>query len=313
MSPAAIILSVTKDLLSAISHQLSAKPCGGGALARATRHKSDMAELSFDNSEAVLALLAEQLAEAPLYSQVTYIDTSNTSNLPETIKLFCEDCKKDTNWETYLSFCKTGFSNKEYKCRNCKRRSIVYHYYWAPVSGDERRSLFFKIGQWPALEERIPGELKKNLGRSSLSLYYRALRCRNQNLGLGSLVYLRRVVEDKINTILDMIAEEASLIGFAKEDVAKVAEIKARGLFKDKIDLASVILPPSLRPGGHNPIDALHDLVSEGIHRLSEDECIQVFDKVRAVLEYLFREIDTRRRSAAEYAASVAKLASARK
>jgi hypothetical protein len=77
--------------------------------------------------------------------------------------------------------------------------------------------------------------------------------------------------------------------------------------------LAVAILPPSLRPGGHNPIDALHDLVSDGIHRRSEEECIEIFDRVRFVFEYLFREIDARRRSAAEYADSVAKIASKRK
>src|ERR1700740_1126197 len=268
-----------------------------------------MPDLSFDSSEAVQAFLGEHLAAAPLYSQVQYNDTSNISTLPTAIRLFCENCDKDTNWETSYSMCKIGFGSKEYKCRNCKERSITYHYYW----NGSPKSLFFKIGQWPSLEERIPNELKKNLDRSSLSLYYKALRCRNQLLGLGSLAYLRRVVEDKINGILDMIAEEAKVVGFAPADVARLAEVKAKGLFKDKIDLASVILPPSLRPGGHNPIDALHDFASGGIHRLTEEECVQVFDRVRFVFEYLFREIDTRRRSAAEYAASVAKLASARK
>lgn len=42
----------------------------------------------------------------------------------------------------------------------------------------------------------------------------------------------------------------------------------------------------------------------------SEEECVQAFDRVRFVFEYLFREIDARRRSAAEYAGAVAKIAS---
>ena len=202
-------------------------------------------------------------------------------------------------------------ARREYTCRNCKKAKITYHYYWG--NSTSGKLLFFKVGQWPALEERIPRELKQSLDRSSLNLYHKALCCRNQNLGLGSLAYLRRVIEDKIGLILDMIAEEANGIGFAAEDVAKVKEVKAKGLFKDKIDIASAILPPSLRPGGHNPIDALNDLASDGLHRLSETECIEVFDRVRFVFEYLFKEIDNRRRTAAEYATSVAKLASQRK
>jgi hypothetical protein len=272
--------------------------------------------LTFTDAEGVIALIAQQLAEAPLYSQVAYTDSSETWLLPETITLFCDACDKETNWETYLSrgaSYRTGFAEKEYTCRNCKTGKINYHYYWGKATGGTGTILFFKIGQWPALDERIPRELRKSLDRSDLSLYHKALRCRNQNLGLGSLSYLRRVVEHKINAILDLIAEEARSIGFASEHLAKLDAMKTKGLFKDKIDLASAVLPPSLRPGGHNPIDVLHDLPSEGIHHRSEEECIQIFDRVRSVFEYLFREIDTRKKSAAEYAATVAKIASQRK
>jgi hypothetical protein len=274
-----------------------------------------MAEnLTFTASEDVLAFVAKQLAESPLYSKLSYTDSSNTQLLPPKICLFGDHCDKETNWDTDIyanTSYREGFRAKQYTCRNCRERTINYHFYWG--NSESGKILFFKIGQWPALEERIPRELQKNLDRSSLGLYYSALRCRNQNLGLGSLAYLRRVVEDKINLVLDLIAEEASSVGFAAEDLAKVKDVKDKGLFKDKIALASAILPPGLRPGGHNPIDALHDLASDGVHHRSEDECIQIFDRVRFVFEYLFREIDTRRRSAAEYAESVAKLASQRR
>jgi hypothetical protein len=274
-----------------------------------------MPVLTINNSDEVLALIAQQLADAPLYTEVVYTDKSNACVLPEAITLFCETCEKDTNWETqiYSADYKAGFSEKAYRCRNCTLKFVKYFYYWGKASSPDGAFLFFKIGQWPALQERIPTELKKNLDRSSQTFYYKALRCRNQNLGLGSLGYLRRVVEDKINSILDMIAEESKQVSFAAGELARLQEVKTKGLFKDKIEFASIILPPSLRPGGHNPIDALHDLASDGTHRLSEDECIQVFDRVRVVFEYLFREIDTRRRSASEYAASLAKLASSKK
>lgn len=271
-------------------------------------------ETSFGDSSSVERAIGEHLASAPLYSQLAYSDVSNTKSFPETIVLYCAKCDKDTNWETLVwpnMDQRTGFSSKEYACRNCKAGKITYHFYWCRQN--DGRMLFFKIGQWPALEERLPNELKKNLDRNSLNLYHRALTCRNQNLGLGSLVYLRRVIEDKINSILDLIADEAKQVGFEPEQVSKLTEVKEKGLFKDKIDLASAILPPSLRPGGHNPIDALHDLASGGIHRMTEVECVEVFDRVRFVFEYLFREIDMRRRSAVEYADSVAKIATSKK
>ena len=269
---------------------------------------------NFASADEVTSAISEALAEAPLYKELVYSDTSNASLIPDSIQLFCEKCDQRTNWKTSVygnHNYRDGFSNSTYTCRNCGKKSITYHYYWGDATSG--KLLFFKLGQWPALEERIPRELQKNLDRDSLSLYYKALRSRNQGLGLGSLAYIRRVVEDKINSILDMIAEEAKGVGFAQTEVAKLEATKTSGLFKDKIDLAVAILPPSLRPAGHNPLDALHDLVSEGIHHRSEDECIQIFDRVRFVFEYLFREIDARRRSAAEYAESVAKIASRRK
>src|SRR5258706_10519112 len=146
--------------------------------------------LNFTNGEDVAALIARELADAPLYSQVAYTDSSDMWFLPETIVLFCETCDKDTNSETYISrgaTYRTGFAAKEYICRNCKTGKVTYHYYWGKATGGTGRILFFKIGQWPALEERIPRELKKNLELSDLSLYSKAFGCRNQKLGLGSL------------------------------------------------------------------------------------------------------------------------------
>jgi len=63
--------------------------------------------------------------------------------------------------------------------------------------------------------------------------------------------------------------------------------------------------PPHLRPGGHNPIERLHDIASEGIHSRPEEECIEIFDSSRLVFEYLFKNLQL---SAAEAKAFVEKL-----
>lgn len=48
-------------------------------------------------------------------------------------------------------------------------------------------------------------------------------------------------------------------------------------------------LPSHPRPKDQpNPIDKLHELTSEGLHSKSEGECIDVFDRVRTVFEYVF-------------------------
>ncbi len=78
------------------------------------------------------------------------------------------------------------------------------------------------------------------------------------------------------------------------EHVRRLESVKASRVFDDKVSYAALILPPSLKPGAANPIDLLHDLASEGIHHLSDAECIDVFDQSRAVFEHVFIELKVR-------------------
>lgn len=72
----------------------------------------------------------------------------------------------------------------------------------------------------------------------------------------------------------------------------------------------SSILPGHLKPGGHNPFDVLHDFTSEGLHSKTEEECLQIFDQVRLVFEYLFRHLTVGTEDAKLYAKSLTALAS---
>ncbi len=67
------------------------------------------------------------------------------------------------------------------------------------------------------------------------------------------------------------------------------------------MQFAADILPANLKPGGQNPFGAIHDLASAGIHRLTEDECLERFDLARAAFEYVFRQLDVDKAAAADY------------
>ena len=131
------------------------------------------------------------------------------------------------------------------------------------------------------------------LDKDDLAFYRNALRMRNHNLGIAAVAYLRRVVENKINDVLDVLAEAAQEHDFAAEELKKIKEAKSSYRFDDKIEYAAKLLPPHLRPKGKpNPIDVLHGLASEGLHSKSEEECIDIFDKVRKVFEYVFGNLN---------------------
>ena len=249
--------------------------------------------------------LEEQLRTAleswPLYRKFAYRGAHDYTDLSENIYLYCDKCKGVQRWKRELMHRagggsmrikhKHGFTSVNYKCCNCPSTpsAISYHFYWWQGEEDNAVGQFFKIGQWPALEERVTDGLKKVLDKDDLAFYKNALRMRNHNLGVAAVAYLRRVVENRINDVLDVLAEAAQEHSFAADELKTIKAVKASKRFDEKIDYAAKLLPPHLRPEGKpNPIDVLHDLTSEGLHSKSEEECIDIFDRVRKVFDYVF-------------------------
>ena len=74
-----------------------------------------------------------------------------------------------------------------------------------------------KIGQNPPLTIHPAKQLR--LDGEDLDLYKKALISRNFSHGIGALSYLRRVVENRMNALLELVIEAAASSG---------AEISAR-------------------------------------------------------------------------------------
>jgi hypothetical protein len=241
-------------------------------------------------NEQLFAKLREILEGWPLYRDFVYLSADGMNILPRVISFHCPGCKKDQWWERqdYTTNDRAGFSGARYQCRNCHNQEIHFYFFWQGKQSTGYR--FIKVGQYQPLEERIPTELEEQLKGDDLEFYKRALRCRNFNFGIAALAYLRRVVENRMNDLLDLIAEAARQAGYGAEELGNLEEVKASRVFDDKVSYAAAILPPSLKPGGANPIDLLHDLASEGLHSLTDGECIDIFDQSRSVFEHVFIE-----------------------
>jgi hypothetical protein len=50
------------------------------------------------------------------------------------------------------------------------------------------------------------------------------------------------------------------------------------------MDAIKDAVPESLKMAGHNPLLLLHDAFSEGVHNLSDDECLERAKGVRTIL-----------------------------
>ena len=213
--------------------------------------------------------------------------------LPKRLRLFCanEHCKQETWWETsdtifhFIRF----VTEVSYQCRNCGKNTVSYWLIWRR---EESRNIFLKAGQYPELEERIPELLVKSLDQRDLKMYKNAIRMRNFNLGLAAVAYMRRIVENKMADMLDILHEVAISHNAPEELLKRHVEMKTEKRFATKIEYAGELLPPNLRPAGKpNPIAILHELTSDGIHAKSDEECVEVFDRCRAIFEYVFSKL----------------------
>src|SRR5208283_4379821 len=127
-----------------------------------------------------------------------------------------------------------------------------YYFIWQE---NQQANLFIKVGQWPPLTIEPSPELAKALGPYDSKLYKKGLIDFNFGHGIGAVGYFRRVLENKINALLDLVVEAARNAQVPDEHLAEVDAAKKSHRAEDKIDLAVKILPAHLKPGGHNLLD----------------------------------------------------------
>ena len=266
----------------------------------------------YATDEALLRKLQTVLRTWPLYRVLQYTGADNVSVIPSHISLHCSNCEKETFWETstYNENHRRGFLEKEFKCRNCGRRVVTYYFYWKK---EQRHTEFFKVGQYPELEEVVTQELQAALTPEDLKLYKNALRLRNFNLGIAAVAYMRRVVENHMNDMLEILHEAARAHNLPAELLARHEEMKKEKRFAAKIDYAGDLLPKNIRPDGQpNPMAILHELASEGLHAKSDAECVDIFDECRQTFEYVFGKMRIETEQANAFVKGMAKLAAKR-
>ena len=270
----------------------------------------------FENPTVLAKRLADILVRGSLYRVFAYIgyachetETQSVNQarygvLPERLTMYCSHskCEQDTQWETVntrVYFGSPGLTRYAiYTCRNCGETEAHYFFIW---HAQKNGTIFLKVGQYPALAIEPSSELAKALGNEDAELYKKALINANYNHGLGAIAYFRRVLENKVNLILDLIAEALRNEHAETENLQHLEEVKNSRHVDKKIEFASKILPAHLKPGGHDPLDKLYAVASAGLHGESDDECLTIFNDARFVFEYLFTNLTLSNEKAREY------------
>lgn len=264
----------------------------------------------------------------PLYT-VAQIDDFEP---PSKVSLHCASakCGKETTWELkkksgeWLDSARQSFNWAYYMCAYCDGPYLLI-FYRTFGQAIRKRTLsqgmvednvspkVVKMGQFPAPSVDVPKKLERNLGVDGTALYKKALVNRSQGYGLGAVTYIRRVVEDKTNELIEAAAQLAESYGVDPKIVGNVRKAATeRTTYDQKLNIAATVLPEVLKVEGVNPLAELYGLVSQGVHELTEEECIAVADETEAVFEYLFTNLRAAKEARHGFVEKVKKLAERR-
>lgn len=159
---------------------------------------------------------------------------------------------------------------------------------------------FEKIGENPRLPLRSDSRKRMNKFlkvKDDREDYQKAIICLGSNLGRAAFMYLRGILERRIDLILERLGDEIEM----KNSNASYADcLEGLSRLKDpgvpvssKIDIARKALPDSLKPNGENPLGTLYKAMSEGVHGGWDDEdCLNAAKEIDVALCYLVFTLD---------------------
>ena len=184
-----------------------------------------------------------------------------------------------------------------YQCRNCGKKDQKYMYFWGDAG-------FLKVGQIPELREAIDPRLDAALAESS-GLYQKAVRSRSLGFGIGALAYLRRIVEDRTDELMELLRAN-KWDEWTQEEKEQFEVARTTYQYSQKIAYATEkILPPAMSAEGRDSFAALHDVTSNGFHGKTEEKCIEIFDRCNLIFAYSFRVLSGHKREREEFRAKL--------
>lgn len=166
-------------------------------------------------------------------------------------------------------------------------------------------SFIMKIGQHPSYRDIESPQIKKF--QKVLGKYYselnKAIGLFAHNVGIGSFVYLRRIIEKLVYDAF----KEAEVAGALNEQQFEYREAedgkKHRNGIEEKIKLLKGFLPDMITDQPQ-----IYGIVSKGIHELSEDECLKYFPVLKDGIVMILDDIVAKKekeKAAVEYKKSL--------
>lgn len=252
------------------------------------------------------------LQDAPLFQSIAFeynksIDDGLTY-LCNQISIFCPDCKKQVFFHNLsstpgVSLSETTSQPKkriiqiDFECtdRSCRcKKSYFIH-----VHHDDNQLILTKCGEWPSLAPRVSKEIL-DVFPDDAELLKKAVYCLKDGFGIGAFAYFRQVLEPHISLLVDKITEQAKAQG-NKKILSKIAKLQKDSPMAKRIALAKEALPDYLTIDGCNPLGTLYQVLSEGIHNKTDEDCLQKASSLYASLCFLVNALAAQETNRKQY------------
>ena len=177
------------------------------------------------------------------------------------------------------------------ECQFCKKNKIHFliNGFTERDKEDNKRFYIRKVGQLPAPEINLDSNLESFLSEEDKGFYKKALMNLQYGYGIGAFSYFRRIVQNEIESIANKLADGNSE---NKGSILKAIEdYKQNKVMKNLINDITKYLPKRILDIGDNPLLVLYGQLSDGIHNLSEEECIERSKAIDVLLRFVFKEL----------------------
>jgi hypothetical protein len=186
-----------------------------------------------------------------------------------------------------------------YLCSNCQRVEKTFSLAARIEKAGEPQGTCYKFGELPTYGPPVSPKLIKLIGPDR-DEFLKGRRCENQGLGVGAFIYYRRVVENQKDRILGEIIKVSEKIGAAEDKINNLKLAVNETQFTKALELAKDAMPESLLINGHSPILLLHSALSQGVHALTDEQCLEIAGSVRIVLGELSERLSQALKDEAE-------------
>src|SRR2546423_6364905 len=181
-----------------------------------------------------------------------------------------------------------------YRCGVCWRSALMW---WVQISGDARGMFVQKVGQFPPYDISILRDVEKNLSKDDLRLYKQAHICMGQTYGIGACIYLRRLIENQIDTLLNILLETKQEEGAAENELQLIRNVIEEKMLENKIKLVTQPDPQS----GVNLVGRMYDRLSDAIHNRDDEECTHIARNVSELFDEVLVGLKQRQKSQRAY------------